>query len=404
MAALTPGAFARRLSLRLRWVNEDLAEVEWQDEHNNDWNYRVRCGPLLSLAGEMRRKLDMLLQAFMNEPDGDKPRQALRGLFELGHDLFGALFASVDGDDETARAARTLYERCDAQGDLALQLKVAPRLTLPWGLVVPTLDGADEASRDATAPNRLFWALRHDLSVATFGAHGDWRNALCGADVRVVAAVHRRIFESAQRSRITAFEVRLIEVLTERAYNGMLFDVAGLSGALRDTGRDAQAQLRVAYLLGHGNGQRFQLSDTDEISASSLVQRIQSTAERTQRLPTLLFLNGCQTAADAPDFRFADLLDYRSVCAFIGTEVRVPDLFAVRYSLALLHAVLVQGRNLREAVSALGRDHLPLSLAYSLYATDSLVIEPCADGLLDLLPPEARPCGNLSMGPVKCAA
>lgn len=392
------------LRLHLRWVGGDLVRIYWLDENNNDLNYDLSYRAVRSDASAVRSQLKGLLQAFMYDPRSEKTCELLRGLFKLGNRLFETLFAPVNGDRETARDARAFYNDSDSRGHLAVQMKVDPQLTLPWGLMVPALAGAAEASREPTVPNRLFWALRHDLSVATFGAYGNWGDALGAHEVCLVAAIHRRILESALGHPLTAFEARIIEVLHERACHGLVFDEPGLTEALRETGRDESARLRVAYLLGHGTEQRFQFEENDQMTASSLVSQILSVDGRTRRLPTLLFLNACKTAADAPEFSFTDLLEYKAVCAFIGTEVEVPDLFAVRYSLALLHAVLVEGRSLREAVSTLRRAHLPLSLVYSVYAPDNLAIRPSPDPRLDQLPPADRPSGNLSLGPLKCTA
>ena len=394
----------RLLQLGLRWINPHETDVDWLFHNNATLQYKVNGEQLKDLADSLRVHLDRVVQGHITAPGTQATRDAMRALLRKGHALYEGLFDGLGNEAAVAAAARQRYETLAAAGPLALRLRVMPNLTFPWGLVVPDVRDLEAACADLTQPHDLFWSTRHDFAIAAYGLSGSWDEALQRAQVNIVAAMHRRIFDAARGATpLTAFECQWIDALAHRLHNrAYLFSVDTLRQALQDAAADDAVRLRIAYLLGHGNGKRFQLGSGDEILAAELASALNKSGGRSQRLPTLLFLNGCETAADAPQFSFADILGSADIGALVGTEVRVPDLFAFRFALALLYRVIVSGEPLAQAFAELRRSHLPVSLAYSLYATDGLMLEPHPAPELAVLPDTDRPRGNLSKEQLRC--
>ncbi len=403
-APAPPPAQVRRLQLGLRWINDRETDVEWIYYNNATHQYKVQGEQLKDLADSLRAQLDRVVQGHITAPGTEATRDAMRALLRKGHALYEGLFDGLGNEAAVAASARKRYETLAAAGPLALRLRVTPSHTFPWGLVVPDLQGLEKACEDLTQPHGLFWSTRHDFAIAAYGLSGGWDEALNRAQVNIVAAMHRRIFDAARGSTpLTPFECQWIDALAQRLHNqAYLFSVDTLRQALQEAAADDAVRLRIAYLLGHGNGKRFQLGSGDEIMAAELASALNKSGGRSQRLPTLLFLNGCETTADAPQFSFADILGSADIGALVGTEVRVPDLFAFRFALALLYRVIACGQPLAEAFTELRRSHLPVSLAYALYATDGLMLEPQPAPELAALPGAARPPGNLSKEQLRC--
>jgi hypothetical protein len=82
----------------------------------------------------------------------------------------------------------------------------------------------------------------------------------------------------------------------------------------------------------------------------------------------LVVINGCSTAVGSTSGEFLQSTSAQGLCGFVGTETDIPNIFALRFSLALLHLLFTEGLDLGEAIQYLHRSHFPLSFVYGLYA------------------------------------
>ncbi|MBT2305426.1 hypothetical protein J7E70_34085 [Variovorax paradoxus] len=356
------------LRVQVRKVNSDIVSIEWFDEHGGDETYQIDAGQLDQAANDVRLKLDYYIQAYIVAPADAHTEERLRELITAGHDLFLTLFTATR-DQVNAEAAKDRYLSLVGNEDLAIEFKVDPALAHPWTLCVPEVP--DPATLlDLT---RVFWCIRHHVAVSTFGAGLGSRGALSTMEYRAAAAMDRVVYDAASTSIAETRESVLLDTLKERFGGTFAFTFDDLLAGLKRAAEDTQARLRIAYLLGHASGDRFRLSDDDVLSASTFAVRLNS-FRSIHRQQTLLFLNGCDTAAEADRFAFTDLLKYPGIAGLIGTEVRVPDRFAFRFALAFFYEVMLNGKSFREAMDDLRRRHLPVSLAYALYASDAICI------------------------------
>jgi hypothetical protein len=393
------------LTLHVENVNPDLTQMRWLDCENGDRSYRVSADQLDGAANDVRTHLQNYLNCYIRAktPDSmtvDSPETvaALERLVDAGRVLFDSLFLSSD-KSENARKAREQYLLLDEAGPLKLVLKVGPTRTLPWSLIVPDSVVRPERGFRSGGLASTFWGLRHEMSVATFGVGGK-RQAIAGNQYRALAGMNRWIYDVAKASLGTGAERQWLDDLEAGLKDGVAFDSRRFIDCIQRAAGDQNVLLRFAYLLGHASGEYLQFSETDQLSASELAARLDYLPDDCDLEHTILFLNGCDTATEGERFSFAKLVGRFNVSALIGTEVKVPDRFAFRFALAFLRLVIHEGLPLRQALAQLRRKHLPISLAYSLYAAEGLTITPTAangkavrQSLLD---------ENYSEGDVKC--
>jgi hypothetical protein len=390
---------ARNLRLQLRKIDDDCVSVRWFDDHDGDLGYQIALEQIAQAAASVREKLNKMIQQYIRDPKSSQTGTTMRNLLDAGHDLFAALFLATS-DPGQADRARQIYTEFDAEGPLSLALKVDPVLSYPFALAVPFDDDLDAVVAAPASANTAFWGLRHNLSISAFGAGISRGKAFDLTQYRAMAGVNRAVFNMASDSMTEIHERRILDVMRQHWGSGLTFTVRDFIAASKEAGGDSAAKLRIAYLYGHAAGDRLQLAADDEISAATLATRLGDNANRAERQQTFLFLNGCDTAGEGERFAFTDLLRYPNISGLIGTEVRVPDRFAFRFGLAFFQLVVCEGQTFREAINNLRREHLPISLIYTLYAPDALSLVPNPDAELPAL--GALPKVNFSEGKVKC--
>lgn len=397
-----PTAPPPTLQLLVQEVDQQVTQLRWLDADNADLSYKVRRGALVDAALQVRSQLHQFLRSYMLSRDNAATLAALGQLVRAGRELFDALFAA-QGSPRAADARRQ-YLALDAAGRLKILLKVDPTLMFPWSLTVPP---SVATPAEGWSPHRLdgvFWSLRHDLSISTFGAPGARREPVGPLEFGALALMHRRIHDDVIATLTDPLERQRLHAVIASATRGLTFATGDFEQAIDRLAADRAVTVRLAYLLGHAHGSRFQFSASDELSASRLATKLDNTVSGNVEQHTILFLNGCETVGEGERFSFAELAGEFSVGAIIGTEVKVPDRFAFRFAVALLHAVLCEGATLRNALDRLRREHLPLSLAYALYAADGLRIQPSQrPGDLPNPDPSTAPLGaNYSREALTC--
>ena len=112
-------------------------------------------------------------------------------------------------------------------------------------------------------------------------------------------------------------------------------------------------------------------------------------------------MNGCQTAIGAPnkafDDGFMEVTGQLGFCGFIGTEAKIPDLFAMRFAADFFFHLLYDEMTVGEIMDKLRRDHWPLGLVYSSCCHPLFRIRRATSA------PVARPARNLCDEPLTAA-
>ncbi|MCP2086136.1 UNVERIFIED_ORG: hypothetical protein J2Y81_002153 [Paraburkholderia sediminicola] len=358
------------LTLHIRKVSGELVRIGWY-RYSGDIEYQIAANHLDDVVASVRKALFEFVRNYIADPKSSSASLSMAKVLSKGNDLFESLFLSTDRRD-AARDAKEQYYEVSSAGQLELSVKVDPGLTYPWALAVPDPTGFDEVCNNLTIPHDKFWGLRHRLTISTFGAGRARQVPLNDAEYRAAAAMNKSLFDQATAAATSPHEKSALDGVSRWFGDALTFTTSDFLETIREMSVDPNTKLRIAYMLGHAAGDRFQLSKDDEISAGTLAVRLGDTSSLLHRQQTFLFLNGCDTAAEGERFAFTDLLRYPNISGIVGTEVRVPDRFAFRFALAFFRMVIYERVSFRDAMNHLRRAHLPVSLVYTLYASDEI--------------------------------
>jgi hypothetical protein len=144
--------------------------------------------------------------------------------------------------------------------------------------------------------------------------------------------------------------------------------------SLRKSGAAGVPEIGLLYFFCHASATALALGPEEMIESSDLFLMLSGANRPPGISGCLVLINGCSTAVGASSGDFLLATAQPGLCGFVGTETDVPDIFALRFSLGLIH-LLFRGLTLGEAMLRMYRDHFPLSLVYGLYAHPSFRME-----------------------------
>lgn len=362
--------------------DQGALKATWDDEGNVYPAYAIDLKRLERCADKVRKALSPLVAAART---GQLAACApvLKNTAAAGHELYQALFYDAEGSGRDA--AWIQEELASKTWPYRVTVRVGPRIHIPWGLVhdAPPERLGEGAGYDDYAG---FWCIKHLLGT-----------------------VHQRAMRRPEVRSRDAF--RLFSVINEASYRAALDAVeseesSALEKLFDGGGRRVRScaeiwslwereedSVGVLYFYCHADGSRLALGPNDMLDIDS-ISRFRGKVD--QRPRRLVFLNGCSTAVGSAGGGFLEATSDRALCGFIGTEVKVPDVFALRFGATFLHTMVNSGKPVYEVMAELRRQQWPLGLLYSLCAhPDFRVAVPQAD-----LAPPAPIRGNFSLGHV----
>lgn len=329
----------------------------------NEWApYTISRPAVLDCAKEIRRVLMELVNHCL-EQGVESAAPIIKKLARRGQALHKILFLKTGGDEDAA-AVRKYY--ADLDEPFRIDFRVADSVLVPWGLIY---SGDPEHLPDdwAGIPKskrweiyRDFWCFAHDATARYIGVKpnqiGD------ASDLSMLRVAHPLAFGKAKECIVSEAEKGFFAWLDER-YG----DPLNTESDLDRSWREAASRTGLLYFYCHASGEELAIGLDDTISWTRLLILLTDT-KRDADAGCLVLINGCRTADG--DFKGTFLLpaSLTGYVGFVGTETDVPDVFALRFSSALLHLLFKGGMTLGEAMHRLYRDHFPLSLIYSVYA------------------------------------
>jgi hypothetical protein len=97
--------------------------------------------------------------------------------------------------------------------------------------------------------------------------------------------------------------------------------------------------------------------------------------------PTLVFLAGCNTAVGELNNGFFKVTAGVGYCGFVGTEVKVPDIFTLRFVAHFFDRFFSTGESVAQVLQALRMQHWPLSLVFSVCCASNFRLEPATGAM-----------------------
>ncbi|MDI3560242.1 hypothetical protein [Bradyrhizobium sp. Arg816] len=315
--------------------------------------YLVSKQEVLSDAEKVRTELGNFVIAKMSSQNVSS---ALRQVARGGHFLYNSLFRALEvgGQSEAERVQRWLAQR---DLPILLNINVDTYTRIPWGLVYeadPEQIANDANTKDfANYPG--FWCLKYLISCLHHRVRDINERR---AKFHIFSVVHRKEYDKVHGSLNLQQQGSIADLLKE--FGGEIDNKQDLYKKWVDAG----GVDRILMFYCHANGAALGLGK-DSVSPEDF-GRYLSIESRYPDAITLTFLNGCATAIGAADRGYLEATGQRGFVGFVGTEAKIPNLYALRFGAEFLRCFLEAGWPLVNVMDAMWRLHWPLSLVYSL--------------------------------------
>ena len=359
---------AERTHVTLDIAEENPLKFGWRTPVSDESSYHVRANVLADASQEVRARLEDLIATAMENRAAKQPLRVgleLKKLAKAGRGLRDAIFSSVPGIPDEQEAYRTGGEWLPNLDNVEMHVRVPQNVFVPWGLVYDGDSSQLPEDPEATAIAMFsdFWCVKYHLStlynripdsivlkprrtedarVVWLSHKGAWTKAFGQVPPREQTVVERKLF--GDNARIYS---------TEEFRDFWIRDKKKL-------------ETDLLYFFGHADGAALEFSKGDTL-------RLGEFPDIFRRRPPmsypacLVFLNGCHTAVgDDSTGGFMEATAVQGYCGFIGTEAKIPDVFALRFANAFLERLLHTGAKVGAIMDALRGDFWPLSLAYNL--------------------------------------
>jgi hypothetical protein len=351
----------------IRAHGEAKLKVVWSKADAAFEPYLIDRGLITRTAERIRNTLTGMVTRSMQQG----VRECAPGLFELathGYRLYQALFSADSGD---ARIIQEWLSQLTTPHRITFQ--VDDRIHVPWGLIFgsePTISRSDPKNIKIESFDK-FWCLKYLVSCVYF------RITPRGADLpRNLNTFH--VFSVINPSALEQAKTHLRK--HEGDFLDSLFikfgDPIHSSDECVLRWKAASSRIGLAHFYCHANGTSLALSAEDLLSIDEFRLDLKKEGGSAIDNPCVVFLNGCSTAVGDPDGGFLEITGRNGFCGFIGTECKVPDVFALRFGLDFINIFLSSGKPLYEVMAILRKKNWPLSLIYGLYSHPLLRVEP----------------------------
>jgi hypothetical protein len=350
-------------------VREDGAstlKLDWGTPASAATTYHVQARRLTDAAKGVRACLEDLITSAMNRCKAKEPMTVgleLKRLAEAGHALRNAIFFSVPGPPDEGPAEKTRKEWFPNLGEVAMHVRVTQEIYIPWGLAYegdPALlsEDPEEISIDKFSD---FWCLKYHVST-----------------------LYNRIPDSVVRKPRATHEAQIVKLINEGAWTKAFEQVSGpeqrlvaamfTGSSICSTSEFREVWVKgnrnmetdLLYFFGHANGAALEFKKGDVLTLKLLPNDLRRSPPK-EHPACLVFLNGCHTAIGCDELGgFMEATAYGGYCGFVGTEAKVPDVFALRFANAFLGELLYTGKKAIQVMDKIRLDYWPLSLAYNL--------------------------------------
>ena len=320
--------------------------------------YYVPLAQLRNGVSKVRKYLNALVAEY-NSRSYDY-ESALKRLADAGIGLEFLLFDGVsEGAGEATKAKNWLADQMP--GSVQMTVSTDGTVHVPWGLLFSGEIPEESEARDDYSG---FWAFRYELATQHIAMDPhQFEQGLEESAFKVVSMLDGEALNTVKPS-LPAEEQALLETLLERPL-GAVFKTEEGKEYLRQVA-ESDCLLNI---FSHATGQEIILSP-DSLSVGDFRRHFLHLRQKTpdRQAEALLFLNGCDTAVGDMNSSFLSATAEPGCAGFIGSEAKLPDEFALRASLVVLHGLLREGLTAHQVVKRLWYEHWPLGLLYGCYA------------------------------------
>lgn len=366
------------LSVEIKTEQLSKLKVVWRMGGAAELPYYVSRVQIEQIGNELRHILERLVTTAVN--NGVKHTwKELKELAGKGKELYYELFNDAGGSQVNPDDIRAWIP---SLGACRITFNIADYLHIPWGLA---FDG-DETKLPCSEGDLNvkfygdFWGLKYRTASLYYRIPPRGLTTLRpGNSLRPLHTLNADCLLAARAHLSDEQEIFLQKLIPAPIHT---------SSDFWQMWDKQKGEFDFLHFYCHANGSSLLIAKGDQITVRNLQQKLKRASPDA---PCLVFLNGCHTAAGDNSGNFLEATGRSGFCGFVGTETQVPDVFALRFGLALHDHLLYDGLELHEILDRLRRDHWPLSVAYSLCAFGGFRISPPMQG------PRLRPPGDASI-------
>ena len=350
---------------------ESNLKIVWPNPFGDgkDYVYCVQIDPLLEHAHTIRKLLEKLVKS-ETEQGGAVTARMLFDLAQAGYELYLGLFGATSDigvADEVRERLRAATAELAARGRRYLiMFKVEDTLHIPWGLIY---DSKPERVEGAPTPADYpdFWCIKYDASALNKKITLPALQAIPDDYFRILSVVNRSALMKAARllpkeERLSLWDtVRWITTAFE--FREPIFH----KERLFELWRSNRDKVNFLCFYGHANETMLSLGPGPEqnLPLNDFFTKLMRSEATPEKPGCVVFLNGCLTAVGRNNKGFLQATGREGFCGFIGTETKVPDLFALRFGIEFVTTFLNKEQRVYEIMRALREKYWPLGLSYS---------------------------------------
>jgi len=390
---MTDGAEPELLRVDVRLHETTKLEVIWNQGEIAHPAYYTDREMVLARSREVRDCLQRLVRKVKNE--GVQGSGALlKELAGAGYRLYDALFYREEGSETDPKEIRDWLKELGQNFRIAF--RVDHRVHIPWGLVydVDPTGPTGHPGGDQIHHYEDFWCFKYLVStlhsrIYLFGgAYPESADSF-----KVLMALNRDTFNSASEAPgLTRPERDILDWIIKK-YGDPAYSGRQLIERWNALEKGVGEKVRLLYIYCHADETSLAFDDVDRLRMYDFKQYLKRDVRGRSDPACLVFLNGCSTAVGDPRGGFLEATGKEGFCGFIGTEVKIPSVFALRFGVAFLYHFFFEGLPILRVMDCLRREHWPVGLAYGTYCYGALRVIPSAEWPR-LVKPEGNFCGN----------
>lgn len=352
--------------------DDSTLKILWRYQGQDFPAYFVDRKPIINAGNEIRSTLKTLVQdALVHNVMNEIPRcgSILKELAEKGWTLYRRLFLN-DVTGIPKKVQDWLKELGQTQQTIQLKVIVDNRIHIPWGLIYDK-DPSSLSGNPAETAFELFknfWCIKLALSCLHKRILPYLNDRKDPNLFRVLPVFNKTCFNEALAH--LSEEEKVVATSVLKVFESPVHTKTELLSQWQTI----RASLGILFFYCHANQTRLALGQ-DELDIDEFRTELRH-ADWSLKGPTsFAFLNGCSTAVGDPGGGFLEATGGPGFCGFIGTETEIPDLFALRFSLAFMYDFFYEGMSVFETIAHLRKQHWPISLLYSNYCDSRLCVE-----------------------------
>lgn len=350
----------RLIIARVEKLSETGLKIVWCYEEQTLGVYTINLNLIQDLANDIRDKLSELVESFLESTNlnagtlmlssNTSVDNKIENLAKAGFELYTQLFLDEDGSEQTT--VKTTLQEFQEEGKYRISFVVNDEtIYIPWGLIY------DNDPENNTINKQNFWCIKYYLSNNLSRI----LRKQATEQYKLLSIVNEEIYSKVHK-HLTQQELDVYKWLLQTS------DEQKLSGRnlLNKLGGLKEKNLLLSFYC-HANSSNLAISSDDEVSLHDL-QKVTNKVKGCW----ILFLNGCLTATGSTKEGFLQILASNKFYGFIGTETAIPNVFAFRFGIQLLHKLFSTQSTLLEVMHQMRQQHWPLSLMYSVYCSPIL--------------------------------